>query len=252
MKLGQLVFGPAGSGKTTYCWEIYKNAKGIGKKIKIVNLDPSTKKIFPKNCIDIRELINSSEVMNELSLGPNGSLIFCIEYLMDNLFWLKERIYSGNYDLFIFDIPGQIELFSHRHIVRDFVFFLESGCDLIVSGLYFIDCHFISDSSKFVAISLCGLSLIVSIEVPNYNVISKIDLVENLPKFIIDRYTGSYIKEIEKDLRLIRNPNFRSINLSLLNLLEDFGMISYHPLDITNSKNFLDFFSQTIGPIFEN
>ena len=34
---------------------------------------------------DIRELINLDDVMEELGMGPNGSLIYCMEYPLFNL-----------------------------------------------------------------------------------------------------------------------------------------------------------------------
>ena len=34
---------------------------------------------------DIRELINLDDVMEELGLGPNGGLMYCMEYPLLNL-----------------------------------------------------------------------------------------------------------------------------------------------------------------------
>lgn len=39
-----------------------------------------------------RELIDLASVMEELNLGPNGGLVYCMEYLLDNLDWLIEKI----------------------------------------------------------------------------------------------------------------------------------------------------------------
>jgi hypothetical protein len=30
--------------------------------------------------------------MNELSLGPNGGIMFCVEYLYKNMDWLIEKL----------------------------------------------------------------------------------------------------------------------------------------------------------------
>ena len=38
---------------------------------------------------DIRELISLEDVMAEMKLGPNGGLIYCMEYLVDNIDWLE-------------------------------------------------------------------------------------------------------------------------------------------------------------------
>jgi hypothetical protein len=39
-------------------------------------------------------------------LGPNGALIFCMEYLVKNMGWLHEQLNEGEDDYFLFDCPG--------------------------------------------------------------------------------------------------------------------------------------------------
>jgi GTPase SAR1 family protein len=59
-------------------------------------------------CADIRELISLEDVMEELKLGPNGGLIYCMEYLEENLEdWFSEQMedYIDD-DYLIFDCPG--------------------------------------------------------------------------------------------------------------------------------------------------
>ena len=42
---------------------------------------------------DIRDLISVDDVMAEMQLGPNGALIFCMEYLLeDDSGWLTEQL----------------------------------------------------------------------------------------------------------------------------------------------------------------
>ena len=41
--------------------------------------------------LDIRDLISLDDVMTELKYGPNGGLIYCMEYLVQNLDWLQVR-----------------------------------------------------------------------------------------------------------------------------------------------------------------
>ena len=78
-----------------------------------------------------RDLISISDVMEELDLGPNGGLVFAMEYLVEHIEWLTEQVappvclfpspcllippahhqladYGDDY--LIFDCPGQIEL----------------------------------------------------------------------------------------------------------------------------------------------
>lgn len=42
----------------------------------------------------------------ELALGPNGGLVYCMEYLAKNLEWLHEQLNEAEDDYFLFDCPG--------------------------------------------------------------------------------------------------------------------------------------------------
>lgn len=71
-------------------------------------LDPANDSLSYEAAIDISELVTVEDVMEYVNLGPNGSLIFCMEYLEKRLDWLLEKLrkYSDSY--LIFDCPGQV------------------------------------------------------------------------------------------------------------------------------------------------
>ncbi len=47
--------------------------------------------------------------MDEHDLGPNGALVYCMEYLLENSDWLKERLLElGPAAYVLFDCPGQV------------------------------------------------------------------------------------------------------------------------------------------------
>ena len=57
------------------------------------------------------DLISLQDAMEELDLGPNGGLVYCMEYLLDNMDWLKDEL--DKYDdeeYIVFDCPGQVLL----------------------------------------------------------------------------------------------------------------------------------------------
>lgn len=66
--------------------------------------------------------------MEEMELGPNGGLLFCMEYLLQNQSWLQDKLneFVGNDDYVIFDCPGQIELYSDQDIFREIVRLLQN------------------------------------------------------------------------------------------------------------------------------
>lgn len=45
--------------------------------------------------------------MKEFNLGPNGSLIYCMDYLLENIDWFKKRIEEFKDCYILFDFPGQ-------------------------------------------------------------------------------------------------------------------------------------------------
>lgn len=58
---------------------------------------------------DIRELIQVDDVMEDESLrfGPNGGLVFCMEYFTTNFDWLEESLGHVEDDYILFDCPGK-------------------------------------------------------------------------------------------------------------------------------------------------
>lgn len=94
---GQVVIGPPGSGKTTYCHGMQQFMNAVNRECCVINLDPANDTL-PYNCdININDLVTVEDVMKNLSLGPNGALLYCMEYLELNQDWLLQQLekFSG-------------------------------------------------------------------------------------------------------------------------------------------------------------
>ena len=91
-RFGQVVIGPPGSGKTTYCKGLSQYCAAIGRPVAIVNLDPANDALPYDVAVDIADLIQLDEVMEQMGLGPNGGLIYCLEHLEKNSDWLVQKI----------------------------------------------------------------------------------------------------------------------------------------------------------------
>ena len=120
---GQFIIGPPGSGKTTYCYAVKQFLEGIGRKVAIFNLDPANDNMPFAPDWDLSEIICLKDVMDLLKLGPNGALLYCLEFLEKNFQHmeskLKEMQAEGYY--FLFDCPGQVELYTHHTSVHTIV-----------------------------------------------------------------------------------------------------------------------------------
>jgi GTPase SAR1 family protein len=80
----------------------------------VINLDPAAEKFSYQPLIDIRQLITLEDVMEELHLGPNGGLVYCMEYLLENFDWLEEEVGSEWEDEYIIiDCPGKFLMYIY-------------------------------------------------------------------------------------------------------------------------------------------
>jgi broad-specificity NMP kinase len=61
---GQLVIGPPGAGKTTYCRGMHLFALSLGRKCDIINLDFANDVLPYTPAIDVRELVSQEVILS--------------------------------------------------------------------------------------------------------------------------------------------------------------------------------------------
>jgi len=241
---GQVVIGPPGSGKTTYCLGMQEFLGKIGRKVAVINLDPANDTLPYECAVDISELITLTEVMEYLKLGPNGGLIYCMEFLEKNSVWLKEKLQplldDGYYCLF--DCPGQVELYTHHNSVK-MVFQSLGKLNLRLVAVHLVDSHYCSDPGKFISVLLTSLSTMLQIELPHVNVLSKVDLIQRFGKlpFSLDFFTDvldlSYLLEtFAKDPIL---KKYHKLNKAITDVVQDYGLVSFSVLCIEDQETML-------------
>jgi len=244
---GQIVLGPPGSGKTTYCFRMaeYLRSKFGKENVMIVNLDPGNDSL-PYECdIDAYDLISVEDVMDRLNLGPNGALIYCMKFLDEN-FEIKvvhsiKRSFSSvqNKGPFwvIFDMPGQVELNTHVDSVKNIVLQLENTGFRLCS-LHLVDSHYCSDPGKYIACLLTSLTTMLHINLPHINILSKIDLVEKYGKlpFNLDYYTD--VLDLNYLVDILDNDKgtnkYKALNNSIAELVDSYSLVSFQMLDVQN------------------
>ena len=158
-----------------------KSMTGIRRRrIHVINLDPAAE-IFTYDCIlDVRELISVPDVMLELGLGPNGALVYSMEYLLEHLQWLQDAL-DENFiedDTVLLDCPGQVELYTHVPIMKTILDqFQLWGYEGKMVSVFCVDAAYLIDISKFISGSLLALSAMIALELPHINVLTKADLM---------------------------------------------------------------------------
>ncbi|RYP02950.1 hypothetical protein DL764_005476 [Monosporascus ibericus] len=266
-KFGVMVMGPAGAGKSTFCAALVTHLQLNRRSAFYINLDPAAETFEHTPDLDIRELISLEDVMEEMGLGPNGGLIYCLEFLMENLDFLTEALEPLTEEyLIVVDMPGQIELYTHVPILPALVRFLtRSGAlDVRLCAAYLLEATFVVDRAKFFAGTLSAMSAMVMLEIPHINVLSKMDLVKDqvrkkdLKRFLTpdvalldddpaevarrkeqgqqDAEDDDLADPTNKDA-LMKGAGFRRLNRAVANLIENFSMVSYLKLDVQDEDS---------------
>lgn len=262
-KFGAMVMGPAGAGKSTFCAALITHLNLNRRSAFYINLDPAAESFEHTPDLDIKELISLRDAMEEVGLGPNGGLIYCFEFLMENLDWLTEALDNLTEDyLIIFDMPGQIELYTHVPILPALMKFLSQpgSLDIRMAAVYLLEATFVVDRAKFFAGTLSAMSAMLMLEVPHINILSKMDLVKgqvkkkDLKKFLTPdialldddpverarrRIEGEddESKGVEDKGQVMKGTSFRRLNRAVAGLIESFSMINFLKLDVTNEDS---------------
>ncbi|KKZ64203.1 GPN-loop GTPase 3 like [[Emmonsia] crescens] len=267
-KFGVLVMGPAGAGKTTFCAALIQHLQNNRRSCFYVNLDPAAETFSYEPDLDIRELITLEDVVEELGLGPNGGLMYCFEFLLQNLDFLTQALdpLSDEY-LIIFDMPGQIELYTHVPLLPSLIQHLSRAGPLNISlcAAYLLESTFVVDRAKFFAGALSAMSAMIMLEMPHVNILSKMDQVKGMiGKKELKRFTAVDIQLLYEENQgggggnteadeegtvpaaaedplstnsLLSGGSFKRLNRAVGQLIDDFSMVSFLKLDVQDEDS---------------
>lgn len=224
-----------------------------------MNLDPAAEEFVHEPDLDIKDLISLEDVMEEMGLGPNGGLIYCFEFLLENLDFLTEALEPLTEEyLIIIDMPGQIELYTHIPILPTLVKHLTKtgALDISLCAAYLLEATFVVDTAKFFAGTLSAMSAMIMLEVPHVNILSKMDLVKGqvgkrqLKRFLdpdTSLLDDTDIIGAEPDDNGEGNPqdrdilmtgtSFKRLNKAVAHLIDSFSMVSYLKLDVQDEDS---------------
>merc|ERR1711953_634008 len=241
MFFGQVVIGPPGAGKSTYCAAISEVLRKLNRNVVLINLDFANENPPYDPNIDAANLITVEDSMSHLKLGPNGSLLYCVQFLKTNLDWLIGEIENCKPKSYlIFDLPGQVELYTHDDSVQVILEKLTQKFDLRLVCLNLIDSHYCADPSKFISACMTCLSSMLRLALPHINVLSKMDLIETNGRpdlglnYYLDTLSMDYICD-----QLSEDPLFskyKKLNSALCSLVDDFSLVHFEPLCVTDKN----------------
>lgn len=265
MPFAQLVIGPPGSGKSTYCDGMQQFMSAIGRKCSVVNLDPANDHVSYPVALDVRNLVTIDEIMEQEDLGPNGGILYALEELEHNFEWLEEGLKELGDDYILFDCPGQVELFTHHASLRNIFFRLQKmGYRLVV--IHLIDSWVLSRPSLYISALLLSLRAMLQMDLPHLNVLTKIDNLKNYPDlpFNLDYYTE--VQELDyllphlnkeqasgipgpkppESTKTSDDPDadpptskFAALNEAIINLVEEYGLVGFETLAVEDKKSMM-------------
>ncbi|GAA5946153.1 hypothetical protein JCM3775_006299 [Rhodotorula graminis] len=279
MPFGQVVIGPPGSGKTTYVWGLHQFFTALERPILLVNLDPAAPSPPYPHSVSIADLISLDDAMSAHGLGPNGAMLYCLEYLEANLDWLdheldraltaleqagpagggaasdddeldpvsggrKERRRWRRDEMYVvFDTPGQVELSTNHDSLKHVLEHLRKRAGFRLAAVHLMDASHILDAPKYVAVLLLALRTMLQLELPHVNVLSKVDLLGqagDLP-FNLDYYTE--VQDLSYLLPFLerdqRTQRFGELNRVICDLVEEFGLVGFETLAVEDKDSML-------------
>jgi GPN-loop GTPase len=146
-----------------------------------------------------KEVVNLSSLMKETGLGPNGGLLYCMEYLEAHVNDICEMIQSRivlatttedsssslspsstSSCYLLLDLPGQVELFTHSTCVQRLLQKLILALDLRLTAVQLMDALYCTDASKFLSASLLATTTMLRLELPMVSILSKVDLLSSM------------------------------------------------------------------------
>eukprot|EP00127_Corallochytrium_limacisporum_P004290 Clim_evm235s157 gene=Clim_evmTU235s157 len=254
---GELVVGPPGSGKTTYCKAMCRMLDEIGRITVLVNLDPANdlEIVSDRNdrFIDICELVTLEDAMEEHHLGPNGGLLLCMDIIETNIDWLIGRIRDcaenfrkdGLSPYFVFDCPGQVELYIHHQSFKKIVSALENEFKLCAVNV--VDGTLLRSPQAFISLMATSLALMINLELPQVHVLSKIDIVRtatDMPLAIEDCLDPEgFLNALSRSsysLDRERNRRYAALDGAMIELVNDYGLLGFQMLSVREPETLVE------------
>ncbi|XP_051533608.1 GPN-loop GTPase 3 isoform X2 [Myxocyprinus asiaticus] len=181
-RYAQLVMGPAGSGKSTYCSTMVEHCQALNRSVQVVNLDPAAEHF---------------------------------EYPV---------------------MAGQIELYTHLPVMKQLVEQLQQW-EFRVCGIFLVDSQFMVETFKFISGVMAALSAMVMLEIPQVNIMTKMDLLSPKAKKEIEKYLDPDMYSMMEDNSVaLRSKKFSKLTKAICGLIDDYSMVRFLPFDRTDEE----------------
>lgn len=125
-------------------------------------------------------------------------------------------------------------------VFKSFVDYLKND-GWLVCAVFCLDCHFAVEASKFIAGALQALAAMVKLELPHVNVLTKMDLCADRKE--VEQFLVPDARHLLGQLSATTGPKFQRLNQSVAALLDEFSLVSFVPLDISDEESIMEVLS---------
>jgi len=254
----------------------------LKRNASVINLDPAneifreekdTSQELPYDCVfDVcSDAIDLSSVMQEMQLGPNGGLVYCMEYLEkhadDIIRMIRAKVTPGMYVLI--DLPGQVELYTHSNCIKRLLHRLSKALDLRLTMVQLVDAHYCTSPNMFISAAILGTTSMIRLELPTVSVLSKIDLLSQYGELPFDfeyftechsldmlipflessleseesndadgyQEDPEFIAARRKRQQSRMTQKYKRLQTVLADVVEDFNLLGFLPLNISDAAS---------------
>ncbi|KAG0439660.1 GPN-loop GTPase 3 [Dictyocoela muelleri] len=241
------VMGPAGSGKTTLCKSLKKYGETMGRSFILVNMDPyqatdigvnQTNSLkYTDYDISVTDYITSEDLMETLDIGPNCAILEAMAEIASNI----NELGIDTDEYYIFDFPGQLELFTHSESLVEIVNYCQKNHHCII--FYLMDNISFKDPNKFLSGSLMALLIISRFPVSYQLIRSKADqgcVCSDNKKFnqLNNELYEKNSAEDEHECVIDIDPtSLNDFDKSVYDFLEKNEFLNFLPLNLENNSH---------------
>lgn len=214
------VTGTAGAGKSLLAsrllqWYLDNSSFPVS-----LNLDPGAESLPYEPDVDVRDYVDIKALMENYSLGPNGSLVIASDLISTHLEEIQNEVNQLNPDHVIIDTPGQIELFAFRASGPYFVGNFQADDKVTI---FVFDGTLVSSATNYVSVSLLASSVWLRIRTSQINVLSKSDLIlDKLPEIL---GWAASSKKLEDSLNQEKEAEYSLLSKEVLRALSKGGFL---------------------------
>lgn len=105
-------------------------------------------------------------------------------------------------------------------------------------SVFIIDSQFMVDGAKFLSGTMAALSVMINLELPHINILSKMDLLSKSARKQLDEYLEpdphALLAELESDPW---NKKYHKLTEALGKMIEDYSLVRFLPLNIKDEES---------------